>query len=160
MNGWVEATPARNGESYFEYQLSFDDQTPISPQAFGIELVPDRFIRDVAPARTFVTSAQAQQIRASGVAAHVTNQDLLVIGDAGPIDNAYRFANECARHKALDLIGDLALAGVQLVGRFVSFRGGHSLNGQAAQLMATLAQRQTSSSEILTPSASQHRKAS
>jgi UDP-3-O-acyl N-acetylglucosamine deacetylase len=150
--GWVEATPSRHGETYFEYQLSFDDHTPIAPQAFGIELTPDRFIRDIAPARTFVTVTQAEQIRASGVAGHVTNQDLLVIGHHGPIDNAYRFTNECARHKTLDLIGDLALSGVELVGRFTSFRGGHSLNGQVAQRLADLAAQQRSNSESLKPS--------
>lgn len=143
LDGWVEATPSRNGESYFEYQLSFDDETPIAPQAFGIELTPDRFIREVAPARTFVTAAQAEQIRASGVAGHVTNQDLLVISESGPVDNEYRFANECARHKTLDLIGDLALSGVELIGRFTSFRGGHNLNGQVAKQLAELAKRES-----------------
>ncbi|MGI9473838.1 MAG: UDP-3-O-acyl-N-acetylglucosamine deacetylase [Rubripirellula sp.] len=147
LDGWVEAAPSRAGESYFEYQLSFDDQTPIAPQAFGIELTPDRFIREVAPARTFVTAAQAEQIRASGVASHVTNQDLLVISDEGPVDNEFRFENECARHKTLDLIGDLALAGVELIGRFTSFRGGHNLNGQVAKQLAELANRELSTSE-------------
>lgn len=155
MQGWVEATPAHAGESYFEYQLSFDDETPIAPQAFGIEITPDRFIREIAPARTFVTKAQADQIRATGMASHVTNQDLLVVGDDGPVDNQYRFRNECARHKALDLIGDLALAGVELVGRFTSFRGGHCLNGMLAEQLAALAAQQPSA----TQSVFQHRKA-
>lgn len=139
MDGWIEAVPSRAGESYFEYQLSFDDQTPIAPQAFGVELTPNRFMREVAPARTFVTKAQADQIRGAGLASHVTNQDLLVIGSDGPVDNEYRFRNECARHKTLDLIGDLALAGVDLIGRFTSFRGGHNLNGQLAAHLAEMA---------------------
>ncbi len=116
-DGWIEITPAKHGERYYEYQLSFDDRTPIAPQAYHIELTPDRFIREVASARTFVTQQQAEQIRAAGLAGHVTNQDLLVIGDSGPIDNHYRFRNECARHKTLDLIGDLALSGVDIIGR-------------------------------------------
>lgn len=141
-SGWVEAAPSQAGECYFEYQLSFDDDTPIEPQAFGIELTPDRFVREVAAARTFVTEAQAEQIRSSGLAAHVTNQDLLVLGKAGPVDNRYRFKNECARHKTLDLIGDLALVGAELVGRFTSFRGGHSLNGRMAEKLSQVATRQ------------------
>ena len=139
MGGWVEAVPSRAGESYFEYQLSFDDQTPIAPQAFGVDLTPDRFMREVASARTFVTKDQADQIRGSGLASHVTNQDLLVIDQNGPIENEYRFKNECARHKTLDLIGDLALVGVDLIGRFTSFRGGHNLNGQLALKLAEMA---------------------
>ena len=97
LDAWIEAAPSKTGESYFEYQLSFDDQTPIAPQAFGVALTPDRFVREVAPARTFVTESQATQIRAAGLAAHVTNRDLLVIGKHGPIDNSFRFDNECAR---------------------------------------------------------------
>lgn len=142
--GWIEATPSHQGESYFEYQLSFDDETPIAPQAFSIELTPDRFVRELAPARTFVTSHQAEQIRSAGLASHVTNQDLLVIGEEGPIGNTYRYKNECARHKTLDLIGDLALVGVELVGRFISFRGGHNLNGKVAAKLASLFEQQNS----------------
>jgi UDP-3-O-acyl N-acetylglucosamine deacetylase len=136
---WIEAAPAKQGESYFEYQLSFDDDTPIAPQAFSVSMTPDRFVRQVAAARTFVTEQQARQIRAAGIASHVTNQDCLVIGGDGPIDNQFRFFNECARHKTLDLIGDLALCGYELIGRFTSFRGGHQLNGRMARQLAVLA---------------------
>jgi len=146
-DAWVEATPAKCGESHYEYQLSFDDDTPIAPQTFGIDLTPDSFIRQIAPARTFVTEAQAAQIRTSGVASHVTNQDLLVIGPDGPIDNKLRFQNECARHKTLDMIGDLALTGLELIGRFRSFRGGHQLNGQMARQLAELANADHQTSE-------------
>jgi UDP-3-O-[3-hydroxymyristoyl] N-acetylglucosamine deacetylase len=141
-DGWIEASPPRGNESYFEYQLSFDDDTPISPQAFSVDLTPERFIRLVAPARTFVTQKQADAIKAKGMANHVSNRDLLVIGSDGPVDNDYRFSNECARHKTLDLIGDLALAGIELIGRFSSCRGGHALNGRMAHQLAILAQRQ------------------
>lgn len=137
--GWIEATPATNGRAVFEYRLSFDSDSPIAVQEHRIELTPRRFARELATARTFVTQQQANQIRSSGIAAHVSNQDLLVIGDSGPIENEYRFTNECARHKTLDLIGDLALAGVELIGNFVSFRGGHQLNGRMAGLLAEMA---------------------
>lgn len=135
---WIELSPSLRGESCFEYQLSFDDETPIAPQAFQVELTPDRFMREIASARTFVTTQQAAAIRAAGVGSHVSNQDLLVIGEDGPIDNHFRFTNECARHKTLDLIGDLALAGVDIVGRVTSFRGGHRLNAEAAARISEL----------------------
>ena len=139
--GWIQVDPSFAGESYFEYQLAFDDHTPVRPQAFGAAMDAERFIHSVAPARTFVTEAQAGEIRRRGLASHVTNRDLLVIGSSGPIDNEYRFENECARHKTLDLIGDLALCGVPLIGRFVSYRGGHTLNGRMAARLAILARR-------------------
>ncbi len=140
---WIEAIPTLREEASYEFQLCFDDETLIAPQTYQIRLTPDRFIREVASARTFVTEQQATQIRASGMAKHVTNQDLLVIGSDGPIDNSFRFANECARHKTLDLIGDLALAGVEIVGQIKSFRGGHSLNGQMAFLLSEIAKSQS-----------------
>lgn len=143
VDGWIEASPLRGNRSTFEYQLSFDGASPIPNQNYRVELTPRRFSREVAPARTFVTEAQANEIRATGVASHVSNQDLLVIGPEGPIDNEYRYTNECARHKTLDLIGDLALAGIDLVGNFVSFRGGHKLNGKMASHLAELAANQT-----------------
>lgn len=155
---WIEASPAHNGESYFEYRLSFDDDTPIAQQTASLELAPESFMRELAPARTFVTAAQAEQIRASGLAGHVTNQDLLVIGPAGPLDNVWRFEDECARHKALDLVGDLSLAGVELVGRFVSFRGGHRLNGQMARELASRAARQSGGDRLVPCPATQLRK--
>ena len=57
----------------------------------------------------------------------------MVFDGDGPIDNTLRYDNECARHKTLDLIGDLALMGFDIVGRVTSFRGGHNLNGLLAE---------------------------
>lgn len=141
-SSWVQVSPALHGETYFEYRLSFDDATPIDSQTFGINLTPDRFLREVASARTFVTADQAAEIRSQGIAGHVTNQDLLVIGEDGPIENSYRFTDECARHKTLDLIGDLALSGVEFIGRVISYRGGHILNGQVAERLCEMAREQ------------------
>ena len=137
--GWVEATPLEKDVASFEYQLSFDDTSVIRPQKHTVKLTPHQFIRDVASARTFVTAEQAEILRSQGVASHVTNKDLLVIGADGPIDNRYRFANECARHKLLDLIGDLALVNAEIVGNITSYRGGHNLNGQMASHLSKLA---------------------
>ena len=142
---WLEASPAINGRTTYEYRLSFDDQTPIKAQTYSFHCTPNRFAREVAPARTFVTLDQANALRAQGVASHVTNQELLVFGEAGAIDNSLRFPDECARHKTLDLVGDLALVGVDLIAKFVSYRGGHSLNGRLASELFALATSQIES---------------
>ncbi|MCO8120701.1 UDP-3-O-acyl-N-acetylglucosamine deacetylase [Stieleria sp. TO1_6] len=136
---WISASPIQTGVSHFGYQLAFDHKGPIANQNYGFACTPIRFSRDVAGARTFVTQSQAQALHAKGVAKHVSYQDLLVFDDDGPIDNQLRFNNECARHKTLDLVGDLALAGVELVGKFVSYRGGHHLNGRMAKALHELA---------------------
>jgi UDP-3-O-acyl N-acetylglucosamine deacetylase len=138
-SSWISASPVATGVGHFGYQLAFDQPGPISNQNYGFSCTPVRFSRDVASARTFVTEEQAKSLHARGVAKHVSCHDLLVFGDDGPIDNEVRFPNECARHKALDLVGDLALVGVELVGKFVSRRGGHSLNGRMAKALYDLA---------------------
>jgi UDP-3-O-[3-hydroxymyristoyl] N-acetylglucosamine deacetylase/3-hydroxyacyl-[acyl-carrier-protein] dehydratase len=58
---------------------------------------------------------------------------VLVIGEHGPIENAYRFENEPVRHKIVDLIGDLYLIGGEIHGRFVAHRSGHALNRRMCQ---------------------------
>ncbi|WP_182870533.1 UDP-3-O-acyl-N-acetylglucosamine deacetylase [Rhodopirellula sp. JC639] len=138
-SSWISASPVVTGVSHFGYQLVFDQEGEISNQCYGFPCTPTRFSRDVAPARTFVTERQAQSLHARGVARHVSYQDLLVFGQDGPIENEVRFKNECARHKALDLVGDLALVGVELVGKFISYRGGHRLNGRMAKALHELA---------------------
>ena len=137
---WIEVSPSRRGCASFEYRLDYTGASPIPRQACYHLLTPNNFCRELASARTFVTAAQAQQLRDNGVGAHVTNSDLVVFDDDGSVvGNKLRYDNECARHKVLDLIGDLAMAGVDLVGEFVSFRGGHRLNGELASMLAKFA---------------------
>ncbi len=74
--------------------------------------------------------AEAEAIKARGLGLKATFKDLLVFGPHGPIDNELRFPDECVRHKMVNMVGDLALAGCDLVGRFVAYRSGHRLNGE------------------------------
>ena len=113
-----------------EVIYDFEAPMPIGHQIFAFHLGEDNFAADIAPARTFVFEAEAHELRARGMGLHLTPQDLLVLSDRGPIDNRYRFPDECARHKALDLIGDLYLAGRPIRGRIVAHRSGHNLNHQ------------------------------
>jgi len=88
----------------------------------------DDFVSQLAPARTFVFEHEAAELRARGLGKHLSPRELLVIAADGPIDNAFRFPDECARHKVLDLIGDLYLVGKPICGRLVAHRSGHHLN--------------------------------
>lgn len=104
----------------------------------------DEYARSVAPARTFCLAEEAQAMRRAGLFAHLTARDMLVIGDDGPIDNAFRFvgadgrSDEPARHKLLDLVGDLSLAGRPIVGRIVATRSGHAQNHEMARRLMAL----------------------
>ncbi len=92
----------------------------------------DEYIEHVAPARTFSLQHEAQAMQSAGLFSHLSPSDMLVIGPDGPIDNAYRLPDECARHKLLDLIGDLALVGAPLIARVIATRSGHALAHEAA----------------------------
>ena len=135
VRSWVEARPSRDGRAVLRYQLDYGGQGTIGQQTFELTLTPESFRREVAPCRTFLLKAEADWLLSQGLARRVTGRDLLVFGDQGPIDNTLRFPDECVRHKVLDLIGDLALAGCDWSGRFDAFRSGHRLN---ADLVRTL----------------------
>ena len=82
----------------------------------------------MGPARTYSLSEEAKALQEQGLCSHLSPADVLVVGDDGPIDNAWRFENEPVRHKVLDLIGDLMLVGGPIYGHFVASRSGHILN--------------------------------
>jgi UDP-3-O-[3-hydroxymyristoyl] N-acetylglucosamine deacetylase/3-hydroxyacyl-[acyl-carrier-protein] dehydratase len=114
--------------SHLEIIYDFEAPAPVGRQVFAFHLGTDDFARQIAPARTFVFEREAHELRSRGMGLHLTPKDLLVISGSGPIDNQYRFENECVRHKILDLIGDLYLAGRPVYGRIVAYRSGHELN--------------------------------
>ncbi|MBX3416689.1 MAG: UDP-3-O-[3-hydroxymyristoyl] N-acetylglucosamine deacetylase [Pirellulaceae bacterium] len=129
-NSWVRAEPNPSGTCELTYLLSYPDEPAIGEQTFGAQLETVDFLKDVAPARTFVTRAEAESLRQQGLGRRVNYHDILVFENAGPINNQLRFVDECARHKLLDMIGDFALAGCDLVGKFTAYRSGHRLNGE------------------------------
>ncbi|MBM3981896.1 MAG: UDP-3-O-acyl-N-acetylglucosamine deacetylase, partial [Planctomycetes bacterium] len=130
--------PAAPGDTALRatYRLDYGPAAAIPPQAFTAELCPDTFARDVAPCRTFLTQAESVALKKEGVGVHLEPADVLVFGPRGPIDNRLRFADEPARHKVLDLVGDLALCGFDLAGHAVAYRSGHALNVELARTLS------------------------
>lgn len=131
--------PALEPGLRISYRLDYGPRAPLAPQAHTLRVTPDAFARDIAGCRTFVTEAEAHALRAQGVGRHLAPRDLLVFGARGPIDNELRFADEPARHKVLDLLGDLALCGFDLAGHVVAYRSGHALNVELARALARAA---------------------
>jgi len=121
------------------YLLDYGPTASIPRQGFTVDFTPENFVREVAFCRTFLTEAEAHELRARGVGTHVTPAEVLVFGPRGPIGNRLRFADEPARHKVLDLVGDLALCGFDLAGHLVAYRSGHALNAELARRLTTLA---------------------
>lgn len=108
----------------------------IGVQRRRVQLTPATFLRDVANARTFGFLADAEKLRAAGLARGASMDNSVVI-DAGQVVNpeGLRFDDEFVRHKLLDAIGDLALAGAPLCGRFVADQPGHALNAQLVRAL-------------------------
>ena len=140
---WIEARPCCSGKAILQYELDFGAGNPIGRQSLEISLSPRHFHMNLAPSRTFMLESEAVAMKARGLGQRATYKDLLVFGNRGPIDNQLRFPDECVRHKLADMVGDLALAGCDFVGRFVAFRSGHRLNAELVR--AVLAQEQNRS---------------
>lgn len=111
-----------------EILYDFEAPAPVGRQLVSFRLGDEDFAERIAPARTFVFEQEANELRARGLGKHLTPKELLVIAPSGPIENAFRFPDECGRHKLLDLIGDLYLVGRPIRGRIVASRSGHKLN--------------------------------
>lgn len=115
-------------EDKLEIIYDFEAGPPVGRQTFCFHLGDDDFITQLSGARTFIFEHEASELRSRGLGKHLTPRDLLVISSEGPIENSFRWPDECARHKVLDLIGDLSLVGRPLRGRLVAHKSGHELN--------------------------------
>jgi UDP-3-O-[3-hydroxymyristoyl] N-acetylglucosamine deacetylase len=111
-----------------ETEIAFDHPA-IGRQALALDVRPDTFRREIARARTFGFMRDVSKLWSAGYALGATFDNTLVVTDNRILNqDGLRFADEFVRHKALDAIGDLALAGAPLLGVYRSVRGGHKLN--------------------------------
>jgi UDP-3-O-[3-hydroxymyristoyl] N-acetylglucosamine deacetylase len=135
---WAEFRPFAGTK--FEVEIDFTDKA-IGRQAFSAPLEADFFRKEISRARTFGFMKDVERLWAAGYALGSSLENSVVIGEDGRIINleGLRYPNEFVRHKMLDAMGDLALAGVRFLGSFRSYRGGHKLN--AAALRALLSDR-------------------
>ena len=140
---WIEIIPSYDGSTTIDYRLDYGPQTAISSQSYSVTLTPEIFLKEIAPARTFVLKNEVEALQIMGFGKHLTGKDLVVFDtDGSVIDNKLRWADEPVRHKILDCIGDLALSGQMFVGRVVARRSGHKLNHVMAKTLSTITLRQ------------------
>jgi UDP-3-O-[3-hydroxymyristoyl] N-acetylglucosamine deacetylase len=101
----------------------------IGRQALSVSLTPENFARELAAARTFTMAAEIEGLRQAGLAKGGSLANAIVV-DGSKILNpeGLRWHDEFVRHKLLDVVGDLALAGAAISGRFIGHRTGHALN--------------------------------
>lgn len=128
--GFAELAPAPSG-FHLDVEIDFASDL-IGRQAVSLDLTPSTFRSELAAARTFGFLKDVERLWAAGFARGSSTENTIVLGDDRVLNpEGLRFPDEFVRHKALDAVGDLALSGLPLIGRFRSFCGGHRLNGAA-----------------------------
>jgi len=137
-DGFGELRPYAGG---FRVEVEIDFANPvIGRQNYSIDVSPESFRREISRARTFGFMNGVAQLWSAGFARGASFENTMVFDETRLLNTeGLRFADECARHKALDAVGDLTLAGLPLHGAYRSVRGGHKLNH--AVLTALLADR-------------------
>ncbi|MFL5254887.1 MAG: UDP-3-O-acyl-N-acetylglucosamine deacetylase [Rhodopila sp.] len=140
---WAELRPlfplARNAQPVLEMELSIDFvAAAIGQQSCSLHLTPDSFRGRIADARTFALAPDIEQLRQAGLARGGSLDNAIVVdGDTVLNPGGLRMRNEFANHKMLDAVGDLALAGGRLHGRFVAHRPSHALNNRLLRALFT-----------------------
>jgi UDP-3-O-[3-hydroxymyristoyl] N-acetylglucosamine deacetylase/3-hydroxyacyl-[acyl-carrier-protein] dehydratase len=119
-------------EFKISYTLNYDHPM-LAAQFLEITVNVESFKTSLASARTFCLESEASQLQNQGLGLGANYENTLVVGKTGVIKNKLRFNDEFVRHKILDLIGDLYLAGCPIRGHVVALKSGHSLNLKIAQ---------------------------
>ena len=135
---WAEFVP--HDGTRFEIEIDFDCPA-IGRQKFASEMSEGVFRRDLSRARTFGFLKDVERLWSMGKALGSSLENSVVIGDDDNVINrdGLRYVDEFVRHKTLDTLGDLALAGAQFMGCFRSYRGGHAMNAAVLRKLLSTA---------------------
>lgn len=132
----LRAVEVREGDKFiglypgsgYSIRYSIDFPSPIGHQSASVDLAAETYGTEIAPARTFGYKVDEQRLRDMGLIRGATPENAIILGATGPENGPLRFADEYVRHKVLDLIGDLALAGRRIEGHVVAERAGHAMH--------------------------------
>jgi UDP-3-O-[3-hydroxymyristoyl] N-acetylglucosamine deacetylase len=109
-------------------EIEFDHPL-VGRQSIDLEVTPERYASDIAPARTFGFERDLDQLRNMGLIRGASLENAVCFNSHRVLNpSGLRFPDECCRHKALDLIGDLALIGRPLLGHVIAERAGHAMH--------------------------------
>lgn len=108
------------------YKINF--APPIGEQSFAIDLSRDLYRKELAAARTFGFLSEEKALKNMGLIRGASEENVIVLTATGVKNGPLRFPDEFVRHKVLDLIGDLALLGKQIIGHIVADRAGHAMH--------------------------------
>jgi UDP-3-O-[3-hydroxymyristoyl] N-acetylglucosamine deacetylase len=124
-NKFIAVYPA---DSYsVSYSINFPHRL-IGKETFQVELTNGSYLKQIAAARTFGSRQDEQAMRNMGLIRGASRENCIVLTRDGIENGPLRFADEFVRHKVLDLVGDLALLGRQIMGNVVADRAGHAMH--------------------------------
>jgi len=131
---WVEQDGAMimvlpDNQFRVSYTLNYEHPL-LKAQYISFDIDGDTFEKEIASARTFCLEKEVSDLRERGLGKGANYENTVVVGQKGVIDNDLRFEDEFARHKILDLLGDLYLLGYHIKGHIIAIRSGHPLNIQ------------------------------
>jgi UDP-3-O-[3-hydroxymyristoyl] N-acetylglucosamine deacetylase len=132
-DSWAELSPDPGQRVTVSIDFNAHD---IGVQSFSLDVNPGTYRREIAPARTFGFAEDLMQLRRRGLAlgGSIKNAILLRDGRVANLDGL-RFRDEFVRHKVLDVVGDLALVGLPIIGQYRGNRPSHRLNAQLTALL-------------------------
>ncbi len=129
---WIRIEPASEGLS-IELTIDFDHPA-IGKQTFATDVTPENFQFGMASARTFGFLKEVEALQSAGLGMGGSLDNAIILDEAKVVNaEGLRFQDEFVRHKALDLLGDLALVGFQVIGRVTGHKTGHALNACLTQ---------------------------
>jgi len=128
----LEIRPAR--DLRVTYTIDFPNAV-VGRQSITVVVTPESYAAHIAPARTFGFLAEYEVLKAHGLARGAREDNCIVVGDDRVENGDLRFADEFVRHKALDLLGDLALVGRPVLGHVVAHKAGHAMHATLARLL-------------------------
>jgi UDP-3-O-[3-hydroxymyristoyl] N-acetylglucosamine deacetylase len=114
--------------SGYRIEYTIDFPSPIGRQKTCVDLATETYGAEISAARTFGYKADEKRLRDMGLIRGAGPENAIILGSQGPENGPLRFADEYVRHKVLDLIGDLALAGRRIEGHVVAERAGHAMH--------------------------------
>ena len=147
-----ESLTVTDGESVYEAEpaaelslrVTIEFPHPlIGRQCCDFAITPEIFARELAPARTFGFVREVDVLRAKGLVRGGSTENAIVLDDVGVVDNTLRWSDEFARHKAMDCVGDLALAGCRVRARVAALKPSHRGTITLVREMLTLAAKET-----------------
>jgi UDP-3-O-[3-hydroxymyristoyl] N-acetylglucosamine deacetylase / 3-hydroxyacyl-[acyl-carrier-protein] dehydratase len=117
------------------YTLDYGDKF-LKSQSLTVTIDEETFLKEIAPARTYCLRPEIDFFKKIGLGGGASAENTVVVELDGTISDNARFADECVRHKILDLLGDLYLAGRLASGRLMGYKSGHATNARLARKLS------------------------